>query len=344
MNETEEKMEKLQELVKAGPEYLEKNFELGMQYVTDSVVPALKDVLKDLCLEIEEHHKLDKPEEGKENFVIHYTSIATLVSMLQNALKNKKDVSEDERESSKDEQSASLRLYDSIHFNDPDEGEFFDRNLPKKYDWLIKKEESHAYIASFIILDKKRNMSDDLVFWRTYGKEGEGCSLKLRIPSCQLRKILYGADKIKRTGRLLRPVLDTLNPLINIRKRSIKEDVQEKLAEAIWEFLARIRYLYKDKAYEYEQECRFVIPELNADKDKICFEYNQQNNASTRIRHYYEDDALKIENILTTDSLITLGPCVPYRYNMRYYLKSLLEKNKLAGPEIKLSEISYRKS
>lgn len=185
------------------------------------------------------------------------------------------------------------------------------------------------------------------MFWCIYGKEGEGCSLKLRIPRDRLRKVLYGADKVNSTWKDLLTVLDdlysVLDPLVNIDKQPLKEIIQKNLAEVIWKFLARLRYLYKSEAYKYESECRFVIPELDADKDKICFEYQEQNN-SLRIRHYHGDDALKVENILTTGSLITLGPCVPHPYNMSYYIKSLLTKAGLGGPKVKTSKISYRKS
>lgn len=385
MNQTEGTMEDLQRIAKAGREYFDRYGELNLRwYVERFVMPVLKDVLKNLCLEIEERHKVDEPEDEKDNFVIHYTSIGNLVSMLkreaknrqnaakneqnkvkdeQNATEDKQDVAKDEQESSKDEQNAigernaSLRLYDSVHFNDPDEGNYFYRNLNlrKKYAWLGEKRESHAYIASFILPDpknKKRDMSDDLVFWRTYGKEGEGCSLKLRIPRDRLRKVLYGPNEVKCTGKDLRPVLEAIHPLVSIRKPSLKKEVREKLVEVIWKSLEKICYLYKSEAYEYESECRFVIPELEieiVDKDKICFEDQEQNNSTPRIRHYYEDDALKVKNILTTGSLITLGPCVPYPYNMSYYhnmsyyLGNLLRKAGLFGPEIKISEISYRK-
>ena len=353
MNNRED-MEKLKTFVKEGMRELKKDEYLGLSYVDEIVIPALKEVLQDLCLEIEERHKLDEPESWQENFVIHYTSIDTLVSMLQQEAKNKQNVAKngqneakDEQESSKDEQNASLRLYDSVHFNDPDEGNYFFRNLnlPKKHAWLGDKKESHAYIASFIIPAIEKN-SDNLVFWCTYGKEGEGCSLKLRIPRNRLRKVLYGADEDKCTEEILQRILDILDnalkPLISIGERSLKEKVREKLAEVIWRYLEKIRYLYKSEAYSYEQECRFVIPELDTKKDKICFEYQEQNN-SPDVRHYYEHEDLKVKNILTTGSSITLGPRVPYPYNMSYYIKSLLTKAGLAGPEIKTSKISYRK-
>ena len=382
------KMEKLQRRVEEAKERFAKEGDFDLVgHVTGIVIPQLKDLLKDRCHKIEERHKLDEPKDREENFVIHYTSLNTLVSMLQQAAKNrqdeakkgqneaedkqnaadeqdkakkgqnkvqdKQDEAKDEQESSKDdskdEQNASLRLYDYVHFNDPDEGNYFYRNLnlPKKHGWLDEKKESHAYIASFICPNKNKDMGDNLVFWRTYGKEGEGCSLKLRIPRDRLRKVLYGPSKVKLTNQTLQlqPVLNALYPLVSIRNRLMKQKIQEELAEAIWKSLARLRYLYKSEAYEYERECRFITPEFS-DKDKICFESKEQNNYPPRIRHYCEEDILKVENILRTGSLITIGPCLsdPDFYNMSYYIKSLLNKAGLAGPKIKRSEISYRKS
>ena len=341
MNEREAKMENLRTFVNGGREYFDRHGDLNLGYVDEIVIPELQYVLKDLCLEIEERHKIDEPEGRQENFVIHYTSIGTLVSMLQQKIKNKQNVA-------KDEQNASLRLYDSVHFNDPDEGDYFFRNLKltKKHTWLSKKKESHAYIASFIIPNDdrdERDMSDNLVFWRTYGREGEGCSLKLRIPRDRLRKVLYGANEVNDTWQNLQPVLDVLYPLVSIRKRSLKEKVREELAKAIWKSLASLRYLYKSEAYKYERECRFVIPELDADKDKICFEYQEQNN-SPYLRHYYQDEALEIEKILISGSCITLGPCVPDRPDVSNCLEILKRQANVYGPEIKNSKIFYRKS
>ena len=54
MNQTERTLEKLQRVVKAGQERLEKHGELNLGYVERFVIPALKDVLRDRCGEIEE--------------------------------------------------------------------------------------------------------------------------------------------------------------------------------------------------------------------------------------------------------------------------------------------------
>lgn len=323
MEKSEELLEKLKGTINNSQGHLESK-SLALPYITEMVCPALRDVLNNLSV-----HKIKEQKNKKNNFVIHYTRIAALVSMLQ--------------ETSKDDKKSTLRLYDSIHLNDPDEGNYFTRNfeLPEKYDWLGKRDMSHAYIASFILPSSEEDMSNKLLFWRTYGEEGEGCSLSLPIPLSRLQKVLYGIEGLERTFEELESVLNLLDPLLEIDNSSI----QEKLVAAVWESLEKIRYLHKDEAYEYEQECRFVIAESNIiDKDKIFFEDTNLNNSPIRIRHYYEHEDLAIKNLLATDSSITLGPLVPQADNVCYYLNTLRRRAGLAPQEIKISKIPYRKS
>ena len=354
MEKFEEVTEKLKAKVKGSQEYFKKSEGLALGYVNQAVVPVLQDVLNALCLQIEERHKIEFSEKDRI-FVIHYTSIAALVSMLQDVSqkeqerkKHEKEAKEDKRKENKlkltpDDKQSLWRLYDSVHLNDPEEGNFLIRNLPKKYDWLKKREVSHAYIASFIFSNEK-DINDNLVFWHAYGREGEGCSLSLSIPHSCLQKVLYGTAEAKDTTGALKSVLDSLAPLVIIRNSSIRNPIRKELATVIWRFLERIRYLYKSDAYEYEKECRLVVAESGTDKNKIRFEDQDRNNYYARIRHYYEHEKLAIKELLTTGSSITLGPCVPDSYNMRYYLEALKRNAGLLGPKIKSSKISYRKS
>ena len=350
MEKSKEAVEKLKAAVNGIRGFLESK-NLALPHVTEDVCPPLREALKDLCLRIEERHKVESSEKD-DNYVIHYTSITALVSMFQNASKKEKERKERrDKEPDESKEKSSLRLYDSVHLNDPDEGNYLSSNLPKKYDWLKKEDVSHAYIASFILpnSDSQEDMSDNLVFWRTYGQEGEGCSLSLPVPRSRLQKVLYGTEEVKSTIGVLRPsldsLLDSLEPLVRIRKQPLRKDVRERLAEVVWESLERFRYLYKSEAYKHENECRFVVAESNIpDKNKICFEDQDRNNYPARIRHYYEHEDLGIKNLLVTGSSITLGPCVPHAYNMRYYLEALKRRAGLLGPEIKVSKIPYRKS
>ena len=300
-------------------------------------MPLLDAAVSALSNEIDKRHMVVDDRGDQENYFIHYTSVVTPVSMLNNACIGK---------------NASLRLYDSAHFNDPEEGNYLVRSLLEQHPWAKNGNPSHAYIASFIdpYSKDRGDMSNNLIFWRTYGREGEGCSLKLRVPAYRLRRVFYGADKADRTARMLLPILDILRPLActseNIRESDV---VRSVLKEAFWESLGRIRYLYKSEAYKYENECRFVVYKSDVSEDDICFDYSEQGDSHMRVRHYCEHEDLHIERILVSGSLITLGPCVPNRDDLcRSFeiLKRRVERRglEIGGLEIRKSKILYRRS
>ena len=307
-------------------------YDLENLLLATNLCSALDKVLRILCLQIDERHWVDKGDRERHKLVIHYTSIAALMSMIQG--------------DSLGHPQPSLRLYDSVHSNDPAEGNYLTRELLKQYKWLAKTDVRHAYIASFILPECRRDMdqlNDNLVFWRTYGHEGEGCSLSLYTPLSKLRRVCYGPDSedAERTVEELRSVLDLLNPL-EIDNPLIPDRVSRKIAETVCNALEKIRYLYKSKAYEHEKECRFVLQESETKKEKIRFEYLEGINSPARIRHYYEHEALQIQELLKSGSSITLGPCVPFRENVLYCVSMFKDRANWEA-EIRTSNIIYRK-
>ena len=197
--------------VTGSQDYL-KSTDLALPYIISQVCPPLEQALQHSCTSIEDsHHTIDQPIRNDRNFVIHYTSIAALVSMLQDVSREEPKDQEAKCPEEPEGKKALWRLYDSLHLNDPEEGVLLSRHLrlPRKHAWLKESEVSHAYIASFILPDDnpKKDVDDNLVFWRTYGREGEGCSLSLPIPRCHLRRVLYGRQQLKCTIDLLRPTL-----------------------------------------------------------------------------------------------------------------------------------------
>ena len=216
MEESEDKLGKLNRIVEAAKGRFKGPDQSLLGYVDRVVVPSLKEALDSLSLEIDQRHRLNEDELGKKLDVIHYTSIFALMSILQSAANG---------------QETSLRLYDSAHFNDPDEGNYLGRYLPTGQDWLSDVTLSHAYVTSFIVPDSNdnRDLSDNLVFWRTYGNEGEGCSLKMQIPTSRLREVAYGPTNASCTWDVLLPALEAINPLVNLG-----QEIREKLANAFW--------------------------------------------------------------------------------------------------------------
>lgn len=347
MDESNPNLHNLRTAVSAGRNWYETHGSLSPEYVEGIINPFLKMVVSEIANEIESQHTLDT-----SGFVVHYTSISALVSMLQaqidmetrkQTFDNLKNTNEELKELQIG-RGGSLRLYDSAHSNDPAEGNYIFQELIRsgKHDWLSQSVATHAYIASFIIPEYDPDKaSDNLVFWRTYGREGEGCSLKLKVSTPKLRKVIYGGSELENTKDQLSIVLSILKPLGSIGN----EDINQILSQAIFESLGRIAYLYKSQAYRYERECRFVIlpDEIDTETD-VSFDYRADGNSSGRLRHYCEDETLGIETILSSGSSITIGPCVEYREDLLQTIGTLRRKARLFGPVVKPSEIVYRKS
>ena len=310
---------------------------------------------------IKAHHSVEESNINNSSYLaIHYTSIGTLVSMLQHVAEDKEHVI-NKNNNVNNRKNNILRAYDSVHFNDPNEGKFFTRNFPEKYKELLENEHHNAYISSFIrssSQDKNGNISDDLVFWRTYGKDGEGCSLSLMIdPSC-LQKVVYGQDQMIKNMEDFVPILENLADGHSKLQSSIakmhqpaKKQLETKLVEITWGYLEKIRYSYKSEAYEYENECRFILTESDIDMDKekekedrqIRYEYWRNSNPAC-LRHYYEHEKFKIESMLATGSRIVLGPCVSEVDDVNRCIQELLGRAGLSGIDVIYSGIDYRKS
>lgn len=294
----------------------------------------LEKALEDWHAEIEKLHKIEPSKTRSKNLKgVHYTSMDVIVSILENTRKGDQKINE----------RNSLRLYDSAHLNDPDEGNYVIRNLAKKYNWL-EEETFHAYIASFIKPETEKDMSDNLMFWRTYGKEGMGCSLSLNIPRERLKKVLYGPKNVEKFMKLLEPILMSINDLVKIQEEPVCSYIRENFKEKILKFLGEFRYLYKSTAHDYENECRFVLAQSDVPDKGVYFEFHDRDKSPLPKRHYCIHKDLAASKLLSTDSSITLGPCVTYPDSVRYYLETLKGKAGLDGLEIRTSKISYRKS
>ena len=344
---TPEHTESLRTSVAVGLSYFTAGLDASLKrYTTDTIVPTLSLVLQELCNEVEQYHTLTDPAPDRTQtpaYIVHYTTVSTVVSMLQAQAIKRKSEETDDREQGNfcNPQEASLRLYDSAHFNDPDDGNYLGRHLSQsaKHDWLTPSTRTHAYIASFMIPDDDPDAaSDNLVFWRTYGREGEGCSLKLRTPTAHVSRVLYTSEELERTERAFCPVLDVLKPLVRTNDPWIKQ----VLREAFWKSLGRIRFLYKSPAYDYERECRLVIPTTEIAAERISFDFRSDGGSSGRLRHYCEDEALIVKKILGSGSSITIGPSVADKEDLQQSLEILRTRAGL-GATVRPSGISYRK-
>lgn len=290
-----------------------------------SAVSLIQSYLERLSDKILQKHA-DK--NNQPAYLVHYTSIRALYAILDRLSYGKQPV--------------SLRAYDSVHVNDPDEGSYLTQSIQEEYCWLMRNETRHAHIASFIASDSE-DVADDLIFWREYGIGGHGCSILIpfknlgknrKIP---LFKVMYGKEDAASTTNQIRQVLRLLQSFVDQTNEELDIII---IARMVWDFLDKIRYLYKSHAYMYEREWRFVLN--SASNPNVQFEYHEDQ--SPRIRHYVEHADLDVTKLLISGSRITLGPALLHSDNVRYCLEEMLQKGGLIGPRVAISQIAYRTS
>ena len=265
--------------------------------------------------------------------VVHYTSVDVINSIF-NRLRTENDV--------------SLRAYDTVHVNDPTEGQYFLDLFPSNVPWVRRKDvlhysAGHAYITSFVV-DKTGCTHNRLEFWREYGDEGEGCSLSFLVSELlpTLWAVTYDLSKIRPTVDIVVRAINQLKSLADETAGQTRSRVEERLNGMIWTVLNRIRYLYKSDAYAYEKECRFVPP-IEEVEDEVRFEYGERHDRSPRIRHYVEHSELNIRTrVLVTDSSIMLGPALYRPDNVKYYFDRMIKDMNLPT-SVEVSKLPYQK-
>ena len=317
------------------------------QHWFNSIVAwKVKEVLTEALRDIEESHSILLPKDGKTPLVTHYTSLETIIALLHGYQTSRQQGEEElVKGLNHGYKSRVMRLYDSAHFNDPDEGLYFRNhlNLGEEYPWLESQRTTHAYIASFVLPEDEdgipKYLSDELIYWRAYGQDGKGCSLTVHIPEDRIRRVTYGPARIAEVPERLVPILATISPLITLEDAYIRAS----LRTAIWQSLGKLEFLYKDEAYKNEREARIVESVSDVDEDRIMFEDSSRPPAGSALRHYIEVPGLDAKTIFSSsDSYITLGPLVRARDDVRNSLEVLKRRAGILGPEIKFSKIPYQ--
>ena len=325
-------VEQLGNLCTAGQDRINRFGSIDPRYLDGVVLPELDFVMEQASVEIEERHLTTPETEDATLRVTHYTSLAAATSMLRDLAYG---------------QGATLRLYDSSHCNDPDEGAHLVRELTSNVEhrWLEQGSGvGHAYIMSFVSDKKGRDMSDDLVFWRTYGRDGKGCSMTVDVRRQLLRQVLYEPAEVQAAKMTLLPILDAVTPLARA-----DEDCAKTISGTIWKRLAGVRYLYKDMAYHHEQEYRVAIPGDSPEirLGGVRFETYEEGGSIVEVRHYCEIADLGLRKLLASNSKLILGPSVNDRYSVRLYFEDLRGQARANDPgihnfPIQESQIRYR--
>lgn len=301
---------------------------LYTDFLTGVIVPELQQVLSRWEAEIVS----DRHSVGSRPWLSHYTSLHNLVSLVEGA----------DRSSSV---ASTLRLFPTYRFNDRNEGRHLAQSIAEMtdYDWLNTDVRTLAFAACFVGGDDNR-AGDDLVYWRSYGHDGEGCSLTWKPTTAppHLYAVQYeSSDAV----RALERVIKALEPLVYVRNPRANRLARTILGTTVWQALSRVRYLYKNPHYSYERESRVLIAETDDafDREKVCVVDAGRSSNPPQVQRYYVDDSLSVKAIFGSGSVITLGPRTLNVDDTRAYIESLLEDRGLTA-EIRISSAPYRAS
>lgn len=293
----------------------------------------------------------DIEESARPSLILtHYTSLDALFAMLQ------------------DPTNRLLRLYDTVHLNDPHEGvatqegkalknflagKLDDSPLPTSsidQDHFLSRF-STAYLLSFLASCRPHDdLGDNLVFWRLYGRDGRGCSISF-LPFLTpwpasvrnaIRRVRYNPVDMSDYSSEIVKLLDLFVRFGRLDELELS--AQHKLSQALpllEECLAR-RFLTKDPPYRPEREVRLV---------QFARPYQTSGSREPHVelvrgvlRHYLKDDDLKLEKLVDSRTVLCVGPAVPHPEDAKQALRRLWANSGLPPIYVKTSSIEYRPS
>lgn len=310
-----------------------KSFTLELQRVCErsSEKPEYYEAVRTVFNQIQQLALYDDcPSEAKVDLV-HYTTWSNALNMF-------KSIRDSDRLEIRTESSSlpMLRMYNYEQSNDPDEGRIKPPALEKienevinfvkslnsvKYDnlWLEKMTSgTDTYGCSFS--SGSFGIEDDLTFWRLYGNNGNGCSLKVSSTfKGNIYRVRYrkrnecDTEEDQQVAYRLNELLLICKKVVNDAPEKYRDTVGGSLSEVIFRIIQSYYYLIKHVAFEGEREWRMVsvMPEPASVRFDI--------SSGKIVKRYVEGAAFK--DMLSSASAITVGPAVPNRSAARAYIE-----------------------
>ena len=298
---------------------------------------------------VREEHDIKDPSRPYLTLT-HYTTLDALFAML------------------KDPGNARLRLYDTVHLNDPREGvataegkaiaSGLARKLQHSSSYATSIDQDHifsrfstAYLLSFVAsTSASDDPGDNLIFWRLYGHDGRGCSISF-LPFLTpwpdsvrnaLRHVCYDTTGASDYSREILNLLELYGRLDQLP--ILEHPAQHELSQTLplLEECLTKRFLMKDPPYEPEHEVRlvrFARPTDQSSPREPCVEL-----ARGVVRHYLECDDLKLQGLVDSRTVLRIGPAVPHPQDAKHALRRLWAKTSLPSIQIEASRIEYRPS
>ena len=262
--------------------------------LTDNIVNLIDDILQNnesnvlpdeesinliklvnLCYYLMEEIRINPSDMNGEQFV-HYTKAGTLQFLLHK------------------DHTAKLRLNNAVYMNDPEEGQILKRVLCQldqnnELENLLKDTEdikNYTYLTCFSPYNKR----DELPMWIHYGDGGKGVGLVFNnsfFDKTDLYKVQYIDVKDPDINKLNQNVQEKITAILNILKKDkIKNTDNKEVKNYVNIILNYVSYLFKDKAYEYENEVRILkyrdydsqdikTDDVGRDIPKLFIEYDE---------------------------------------------------------------------
>ena len=279
-------------------------------------------------------------EAATEMGLAHYTSWENLLRMFR----------------TQDGECPVLRMYNYEMVNDPEEGKVMPpewKELNTKIDDLLEEYDpgsdegraGNTYACSFST--KEQGVEDDLTFWRLYGDNGNGASLKLGTVQKRMYRIRYRDEDKDRDWRKDEDkaedeqVAEQLKKLIDLGINIVREVPEEyrtemgkSVAKALRQVLDGYLYLVKSRAYEQEKEWRMI----QVRPDRVTVKYDVSDDGI--VRRYVEGG--KLRDLFKSASVITLGPRVRNSHAARDYVEFLARTHRMKYTKVRVSTQKYR--
>ena len=292
----------------------------------------------------------DWPDQGVA--LVHYTTWKSALDMFD-----------------PNQKSPVIRMYNYEQANDPDEGQI------RPPEWEALEEEARkSWLDEFLKNDDKNDdrwreemklgstygcsfssgpsgdVEDDLTYWRLYGNDGQGCSLKISTSQgLGVYKVRYRdrnfRDRSSSDEKEDEDVVKRLETLFEAGKKAVDSarsgEHRHFVGRTVAEILLRVLYGYyhliKHLAYAGEKEWRMI--RVMPRPDKIRYDMPSED----LVRRYVDGPALS--NLLISASVITIGPTVPNRGAARAYLEHLAkDKHQISPVMVKNSGKAYRQA
>ena len=198
------------------------------------------------CYDLMDEIKIEPSKLNGEK-IVHYTKAGTVQYLL------KKD------------HKAKLRLNNAVYMNDPEEGQILKKVLCQldknnELENLFKDEDvkNYTYLTCFSL----HNERNELPMWVHYGDGGNGVGLVFHssfFDKTDLYKVQYMDVNNPDIKKLNENVQEKITAILNLlQEDGIRNNTRTEFKVYVNIILNYVSYLFKDKAYEYENEVRIL--------------------------------------------------------------------------------------